>query len=292
MNTKILVIGSGFIATPIINHLISSGHELVVYSRRFHENLNCRQIIGDIHDADCFEQALRVDPEVVIQTAWVTKPNIYEMDPSNSNYAEFTISLAKRLLQTNTNNLIVLGSCAEYGKTTIPCVAGKTELLPENFYGKEKVRTYRRVQNIANDTNLRITWPRIFYPYGPGQDKSKLMPYLMHNLRNHLPITLRDTSTLNDWISVRDISSAISWIIEKKLGGCLDIGTTKSYSNIQILKELESLIGTEARLQLAPNPSDFSFNKFEVGVDSPIIESGWKPCDDLRSGLEWTISNG
>ena len=51
---KILVIGSGFIATPVIERLQSEGHELLVYTRTPSVGIDCRQIQGDIFNFEEF----------------------------------------------------------------------------------------------------------------------------------------------------------------------------------------------------------------------------------------------
>ena len=56
---RILIIGSGFLATSIIEKLESEGHELLVFSRKAKKNIQCTQIQGDIFDFEEFSKATK-----------------------------------------------------------------------------------------------------------------------------------------------------------------------------------------------------------------------------------------
>ena len=52
---RILVLGSGFVASSIVQKLESEGHELLVFSRTPGQRIDCRQIKGDIFNFKDFE---------------------------------------------------------------------------------------------------------------------------------------------------------------------------------------------------------------------------------------------
>ena len=138
---------------------------------------------------------------------------------------------------------------------------------------------------------MRFTWARIFYPYGPMQNPNRLIPYLIRSIKSGTPVQLNDTSSTLDWISTRDIASAFSWIINSEGPIELDIGTTFGFTNVEILKHLEELLGTTTQwarfASLHSGPKLISV----VGENSPLIKSGWVAKDDLNTGLEWVLNS-
>ncbi len=287
---KILVIGNGFIATPIIHKLELEGHDVLVYSRTFNKNIESQQILGDIFLFEDFVKTLLWKPQIVIHTAWITTHNLYKNDPSNQLYAQFTTNLAEYIALTDIEHLIILGTCAEYGHQTEASTAGITKLAPVNFYAQQKVSAFNSVKEILVGSGVRLTWARIFQPYGPMQDKDRLIPILTDALRSGALLQLGDTSSIHDWITTRDIASAISWIIDHQASIEVDIGTTFGSTNVEILRKLEELLGNSTQWKRFASQKYGASELSIVGKGSPLFASGWAPVDSLHAGLEWTLS--
>ena len=288
---KILVIGNGFIATPIIQRLESEGHELLIYSRTLNESIQSQQVLGNIFLFDDFVKTLLWKPQIVIHTAWITAYGLYQSDLSNYRYKHFTSDLAKHVVNTDIQHLIILGTCAEYGHQIEASTAGITKLSPDNLYSQQKVSALNSVKAALSGSKVRLTWARIFQPYGLKQDPSRLIPYLIHSLKSGARIQLGDTSSIHDWITTRDIASAISWIISHEVSMEVDIGTTLGFTNIEILRNLEELLGNTTQWARFAKQT-YGVNEVSiVGKDSPLFNSGWIPSDSLHTGLEWVLSS-
>ena len=286
---KILVIGNGFIASPIIHKLESEGHQLLIYSRTLKNEIPSRQILGDIFSFEDFAKTLSWGPQVIIHTAWVTTYGLYKNDQANYKFAQFTADLARRIASSSVKHLVVLGSGSEYGTQSEACSAGITKLNPENLYAKQKVIAFNSVKEILSNSNVRLTWARIFHPYGPGQDKKRLIPYMIHTLKNGGQIRLDDTSSVLDWVTTRDIASAIHWILHYDTPTEVDIGTTIGSTNVDLLKRLESLLGETSQWKRFVDTSIDKNQVSIIGKNSPLFTSGWRPSDNLESGMKWVL---
>lgn len=288
---KILVIGNGFIATSIVHKLEAEGHEILVYSRKYNERIKSKQILGDIFHFSDFIGTFLWQPQIVINTAWITTHGTYRDDLSNYKYAQFATRLARQVIQSDIEHLISLGTCAEYGDQIQASTAGKTKLAPRDLYSRQKVEAFNSIKSTLLNSKIRFTWARIFYPYGPRQNPNRLIPYLSRSIKSDTPVNLSNTSSILDWITTRDIASAIAWIINNESPIELDIGTSYGFTNVEILKHLEELLGTTTQWTrfstLPAGPKLVSV----VGKDSPLIKSGWVANDDLHSGLEWVLSS-
>lgn len=286
---KILVIGSGFIAMPIIQRLESEGHELLIYSRTLKKDIPSRQIIGDIFDLEDFIKTLSWEPQIIIHTAWVTVHGDYTTNQVNYRYAEFTSELARYISSTDVEHLVVLGSGSEYGTQSTTSTAGITKLNPENLYAEQKVFAFNSAKALLSKSKVRLSWARIFQPYGPGQDRKRLLPYMIDALKNDEQIQLNDTSTVLDWITTRDIASAISWMINNDTPTEVDIGTNFGFTNVELLRHLEGLLGETVQWTRFAKQSSGIGQISLVGKNSPLFESGWLPRDGLDSGLQWVL---
>jgi nucleoside-diphosphate-sugar epimerase len=286
---KILIVGNGFIGSSIIHRLESEGHEILCFSRRHNLEITSQQIVGDIFNFDEFIKTLNWKPQAIIHTAWVTAHNIYTDDTSNYKYAEFTSNLARVASQKSVEHLVILGTCAEYGYQTSVSTAGLTQLQPNSIYGEQKVVAFNLALNSLFETGVRLTWARIFQPYGLNQDKARLIPYLIDSIRSGRQVELRDTNSVFDWVTTRDIGSAISWILNHDTPTEVDIGTSVGYTNLQLLQKLEALLGNSRQWARITEQSKTGNSVTQVGNDSPLFISGWLPNDDLDSGLRWVL---
>jgi len=139
------------------------------------------------------------------------------------------------------------------------------------------------------DSDVRFTWARIFYPYGPNQDPKRLIPRLIGSLKSGEPTVLADTSSIYDWITTRDIALAISWVLSNKLPTEIDIGTSSGFTNLELFRTLEKLLQTTNELPLQ-GTHDYGLNEvFVASKNSPLFSSGWSPKDTLITGLEWVL---
>ena len=286
---KILVIGNGFLATSIVERLESEGHKILIFSRTQNSRIQSQQILGDIFDYERFLEVLAWKPQVVIHTAWITTPAVYRDDLSNLEYAEFTTNLARSLHDSDVEHLIILGTCAEYGKQVGPSRAGFTIPTPTSLYAQQKIVAFNSAKEILRDSHVRFTWARVFYPYGPNQDQRRLIPRLISSIKSGEPIVLADTSSIYDWITTRDVALAISWVLTHNLPTEIDLGTSIGFTNLEILEALENLLQTKS---LLPPEKTHNFGLSEVFVaskSSPLFTSGWSPKDSISAGLEWVI---
>jgi nucleoside-diphosphate-sugar epimerase len=288
---KILVIGNGFLATPIIKLFESEGNHVLVYSRSRSEGIQSTQVLGSVFNFEDFRRVLTWKPEVIIHTAWITDHETHRFDLSNYDYAEFTSALAKEISNSEVKHLIVLGSCVEYGLQNKPVVAGTTKLLPLDTYAQQKVQAFKLAKEVLQNSTVRLTWARVFYAYGPGQDKLRLLPYLINELRAERVIHLRDTTSVLDWVTTRDVARAISFLVHNPTPTEVDIGTTFGYTNLQVLESLQDLLGSQKQSKV--NSSEFpkEGHVYVVGEKSPLINLGWEPQDTLTSGLEWVLNS-
>lgn len=291
---KVLVAGGGgFLGAEIITNLIESGFEVKSLGRNFSPTIYCEQIIADITNPDSYQKLLSTwKPEIVIQAAWVTNQKTYRTSPLNSEYMAATLKFAERSYLSNTEHFLALGSSAEYGIPTEPCNASKTPAAPVDIYGTHKLQTLIKLREIAEEFSSRLSWARIFQPYGPNQDSARLIPFAKKELLAGNKVKVAHPNMTLDWISSRDVASALTYAIRSPINQIFDVGTSRPISVIQALQTLATLLNVDSELlenESIQNSAEVDFSMV-VSKESPLFNAQWSPQDDLVSGLKWALS--
>jgi dTDP-6-deoxy-L-talose 4-dehydrogenase (NAD+) len=190
-------------------------------------------------------------PDVLIHLAWGGLPN-YKSLKHFEQELPAQYSFLKGLIESGLKNLVITGTCFEYGMQSGP-LREDMETRPANPYGFAKDSLRRQLAYLKGEQSFTLTWARLFYLYGDGQAKNSLLPQLKgavergdkvfnmsggEQLRDYLPITevakclvslamgIRDNGIVNvcsgkpisvrklveDWIDEND------WSIKLNLG--------------------------------------------------------------------------
>lgn len=290
---KILVVGgTGFLGSQIVQRLSEDGHQMRSLSRR-QSLLDVEQWIGDVDQPDSYKDLISDwKPEVIIQAAWVTDQLSYRDSALNRTYARNTLNLAKHCFQSEAHHFVALGTSAEYGRPSQPCNASTTPSVPLDSYGAEKLWTLEEMKKIALNYETRFSWARIFQPYGQKQDPNRLIPAAAKKFRAGKKFTTQSSENVLDWITSRDVAGAVSYIIKHDLPEVLDIGTSLGTSVGQVLNEVAQQCGVDDSYVEKTVTEDPLEEPLVLVVDrnSPLLAHGWKPKDDLVSGLSWAVS--
>lgn len=291
---KVLVAGGGgFLGTEIVKCLIENGFEVKSLGRNLSSTIDCEQIIGDIMTLDSYINSLSSwKPEVVIQAAWVTSQKTYRTSSLNTAYKNATLSFAKQSYLSGTQHFLALGSSAEYGSPKEPCNSFTTVATPKDNYGKSKLETLEKLSKIAEEFSSKFSWARIFQPYGPNQDSTRLLPLATRELQAGNSFEVENPDVILDWITSRDVASALLYAIENPINQVFDVGTSEPMSLLKVLETLILLLDVNPELLKVKNKPRDEVEKYllVVSKESPLFRAKWAPQDDLVSGLIWTLS--
>jgi nucleoside-diphosphate-sugar epimerase len=291
---KVLVSGGGgFLGAELVASLSKNGYEVKSLGRSFSSLIDCEQNIADIMRPDSYVRFLSTwKPEVVIQTAWVTDQKTYRSSSLNSDYMNATLEFAKQSYLAGAQHFLGLGSSAEYGNPTKPCNALNTPAAPRDAYGMFKLQTLEKLRETAEKFSGRFSWARIFQPYGPNQDPMRLLPLAAKELRAKKSFEVANPNVILDWVSSRDVASAITYSIKNPMNQIFDIGTSQPISVMQALRSLVKILDVNPELLKfeGASPNEDGQLLLVVSKESPLFTSKWSPQDDLISGLKWTFS--
>lgn len=289
---KALVVGGGgFLGSEVAHQLQEDGFSVRIFNRKRLPNSDIEQFVGDISEPESYEDLIsKLSPEIVIQSAWITEQDRYRTSKANEIYAISTLKFAEYCFRSGVRHFIGFGSSAEYGSPAGPCDAYSTDTQPQDPYGHSKLWTAQNLIEIAGRYSTRATWGRVFQPYGPSQDKARLLPSAALNLKAGKEFLVNNPDVVLDWITSRDIASAVNYTIKHEVFDIVDIGTSVGTTVLSVLKQTADLLGADPALIIANSgEKDSNSLKLVVSDRSPLFSAGWRPNDDLISGLTWTF---
>ena len=200
-------------------------------------------------------------PDVVINLAWPDIPK-YTLKKHLK-----TFNLQKRLnynlIKNGLKNLIVLGTCYEYGN-----ISGKIsehmKCKPNIPYGEAKLKLLESIIGFKKKYNIKLTWLRPFFVYGENKKRATLYS-LVKQLDKNNNIKLKVCGDLvRDFLSVNFLCHVILKIIElNKNIGILNVCSGKK---VTIKKFIKKILINKNRIKNinmnGKNPNFFEPNKF------------------------------
>jgi dTDP-glucose 4,6-dehydratase len=176
----------------------------------------------------------------------------------------------------------------------------KTPFAPNSPYAASKAASDHLVHAYAQTYQLPVTISNSSNNYGPYQFPEKLIPLVIQNAINGLPIPVYgDGKQIRDWLFVADHCSAILKIIEMgKPGESYNIGGNNQPFNIDIVNSIcDILDGLLPLSPYCPHSKLIQFVKDRPGHDRRYAmditkinnDLHWQPRENLTSGLNKTV---
>ena len=321
MKTIIITGGAGFIGSHVIRRFVKNYPEYKIINldnltyagnlenlRDIEKMPNYEFVKADIvHAGSILEIFVRYRPDGVIHLAAES-----HVDRSITNPDEFihtnilgTVNLLnasravwkdqlneKRFYHISTDE--VYGSLGDTGTFT-----EASAYDPRSPYSASKASSDHLVRAYFHTYNLPVVVSNCSNNYGPNQFPEKLIPLVIHNIRNNKPVPVYGKGeNIRDWLYVEDHARAIDLIFHKGTPGeTYNIGGNNEWKNIDLImklceildRKLERPSGTSAKL--ITFVKDRAGHDLRYAIDSGKLqlELGWKPSLQFEGGLEKTV---
>jgi len=217
---------TGLIGRQAARALAASGHEVLALSRSGAEVDGAEHATAiDLFDRDATRQILEdVRPDALMHLAWYDGPNRMNAH-ANLDWAAATLALASDFARSGGRQFLAAGSCAEYDWTKTLPFRETDNLRPASLYGRAKAHTGALLTEAADALGLDVTWPRIFFVYGPGEPKGRLMGDLMRGFRAGEVVPCTDGAQIRDYLHSADVAAALVEALSAGGLGCVNIGS-------------------------------------------------------------------
>jgi nucleoside-diphosphate-sugar epimerase len=228
---KIGVTGAtGFIGQNLIPVLLRRGHQVVAFARDktktegFNWSSQVDFITGDINEPNPSAIDRLAKCDAVIHLAWPGLPNYRDLFHIETNYPA-SYRFVKSLIEGGLRHIMVTGTCFEYGLIN-GCLSEDMPTQPVNPYGLAKDFLRCSLLLLREQHHFHLQWPRLFYVYGTGQNKSSLIPQLQRAIDNgDSCFPMSSGEQIRDFISCNDVAIALADILQSDSHGVINVGS-------------------------------------------------------------------
>jgi dTDP-glucose 4,6-dehydratase len=231
-------------------------------------------------------------PEVFVQTNVYGTFNLLEI--CRKSWPTADVMRPKRFLHISTDE--VYGSLGTSG-----CFTEESPYLPSSPYAASKAASDHMVHAYFRTFGLPTLTTHSSNNYGPFQFPEKLIPLMISNAREGLPLPVYgDGRNVRDWIYVEDHCRALLQVLEKGTPGHkYNIGANCEKQNIDVvnlicdyLDEHLGLIKGQQRKSLIRFVHDRLGHDQRYALDTSKIRDtlGWKPEVPFHQGLRRTVA--
>lgn len=262
---KIAIVGAtSFIGKILIPYILKKDHTIVATyctnnNFKSHKKIIWKKLDIKKNKKNYFKYL--GEPDVLINLAWPDIPN-YRLKKHFKTFYEqkkFNYNLVKNGLK----NLIILGTCYEYGKVKGSVKENKKEnpIIP---YAIAKLSLLKSLQKIKSKFSFKFTWLRPFFVYGNNKKRKTLFTIIKDLEKNKIPTFEVNGSLVRDFVPVNFLCSSILKIASlNKSYGIVNISTGKGLSVKNFIKKnLKNKKNVKRFNMLGKYKNDFEPNSF------------------------------
>ncbi len=192
----------------------------------------------------------------------------------------------RRFVQISTDE--VMGSLPDESEDHF---TESSPLQPNSPYAASKAAAEFVVRAAQETHGVDAVITRCGNNYGPRQFPEKLIPLILANAMNDLPLPVYgDGKNVRDWIFVDDHCDAI-WLAYKKgrSGEAYNIGARNEQYNIDVVKAILDAVGKPHELITYVTDRLGHDRRYAIDPTKAETELGWKPASNWQDGLTATI---
>ena len=285
---KILVTGAtGFLGQHVCRVLLAAGHSIMGTTResdalsRSPGSDLCTYRMGE----SLPEAVTEFEPDALAHLAWEGIPDLGREQCLKNQLAQESFFGSILMLPT-LRRVVVAGTCREYGDL-IGRSPGRVEVSPVDEFGWAKDALHRMLRLACRESQVDLTWFRIFYVYGPGQRRESLIPSLLHQLGSGQVPRIKNPYSAHDFVYVGDVATAFRLAVESAGGPeVADLGAGDLYQVQEVLEAASA--GSDLKPQEAEERPRPPASGMWANLDVARDVLSWRPTTSLVEGIRLT----
>jgi nucleoside-diphosphate-sugar epimerase len=125
--------------------------------------------------------------------------------------------------------------------------------------------------------------------YGPHQDPSRVVAYVVNSLLRGQPALCSEGTQVLDVMHVEDAAAAFVALLGSEVRGPVNIGSGHPVSLRKVLEEIGQQLGCPELIHYGARTSSAEHGQIWANTRRLVKEVGWKPHYDLARGIEQAI---
>jgi nucleoside-diphosphate-sugar epimerase len=295
---RVLLTGAGgFVGSQLARLLVRGGHEVTALISPSTNRWRIRDIEtellvvdSDLRNLEAIEDRIRAAcPDICIHLAWHGWAG-QAAPEENLTSLSVSLELLKLMPAIGCERFVAAGTCYEYDLQH-ERLAETTPLRPENVYGLCKKSLFEVAQEFSTLTGVRVLTPRLFYSYGPYEDRRRVVPTTaLAVLRGELA-KMTPGLQVRDYLHVEDVASAIWTAATSRVTGAVNIASGEAVTVAEIGRTIGELLDKPNLIALGA-VGHRENDPMRVLADATLLrrDIGWSPRYALRDGLAQTLA--
>lgn len=247
-----------------------------------------RFVHGDICDIDLVRKLAR-EADAIVNFAAETHVDRSLMDPFTFIETDVrgTAALCEAAREFHHEVFLLVSTDEVYGEVMDGRSREEDPFRPRSPYSASKAGGEHIAQAYAASFDLPVLVTRGSNTYGPYQYPEKLVPVLITNAIDDLPLPLYgEGGAVRDYVHVEDHCRAIDMVLHEAplSSGVYNVGTGRETSGKQVADAVLDIMGKPQSLieYVADRPG----HDYRYALDvRRITNLGWEPVVDFREGL-------
>ena len=183
-----------------------------------------------------------------------------------------------------------MGSVLEYGRYPVP-VTEEQAPQPASLYGTAKLAVGLTAQKLCAGYGIRSAWFRLFWAYGPGDDKARMIPYLIGALLKSERPALTPGEQKWDYLFIDDVVEAL-WraAVQPDVHGAYNLGSGAAHPLREVVEHIRDLIDPSLPLGFGELPyQPDQIMHLQADISRLRKAMNWQPAVQLEEGLRRTV---
>lgn len=261
MNTLYLIGGSGFIGKNLVRCL-SPFYSITVYDKYIDRAFFASYPDVETHILDLVREKLPVEkptPDYIINLASIVtaERDLSLFDGLISSNLKILLNLFERFKKDDGLRLFIqFGSSEEYGSEGSPFKEENRE-YPNSPYALVKQLTTNTAMMLHRNYGFPAMVVRPGNLFGPGQSRSKFIPYVIDQLKKGEPLNVSPCEQKRDFIYVDDLAEAIHRLFDnsdKCVGEIVNVSSGNSISLKEIIEFYKSELHSTSEVHYGALP--------------------------------------
>jgi UDP-glucose 4-epimerase len=290
--------GAGFVGARVVHRLVEEGSAVALLLRETSDTRRLQGVIsrctvlrGDLSRLEVLRAPLQAfAPEGVLHLAWGGVKGADRNHPMQLCNVSTSIDLFQLTGEIGCASFVGLGSQAEYGLLS-GRIDERAPTRPTTTYGAAKLAIGCVLERAAAAAGRPFAWLRLFSSYGPDDDPSWLIPYMIRTLLSGERPKLTKAEQVWDYIHVDDVADAIVAALQTGARGIFNLGSGQARPLREIIERLRDAIDTASPLcfgEVEYRPDQVMHLESDIGA--LCAATGWKPRVRLEQGLAEVIA--
>ena len=174
---------------------------------------------------------------------------------------------ARGAAKAGVSRFLGLGTCSEYDQSQ-GVLTIDTPLKPMTTYAAAKVSLFTTLSQLLPRENVSFAWIRLFYLYGEGEDRKRLVPYVRSQILQGDFVDLTSGKQVRDFMDVTEAGKKIARISLSNQIGPINLCSGIPITVRQFVEKIADEYGRKDLLRFGVREDNFFDPPSVVGVSN------------------------